>query len=244
MGGVARDFVLTVEEEFIFFEVVEDGNNLSKLLISLVHVNNTEPRPLLTGCSTFEVEGTLIVMGGGAVCFSFGTFWNKGCFSLRLDMPKEEQQHKRLQNDHIDATTDHVSRTWSYLQTVELVSTLGMAKPLRHGLDRKALNKFDVTTVPCNVISSAADFAAIVSTSKPVILQGLELGSCTEKWTNDYLKDLIGGDRTVRLGQKSLLRHKANLLGRGSSSQCRSYGFRIKEFSIRQEALRTIPGGH
>ncbi|RYP57123.1 hypothetical protein DL769_009673 [Monosporascus sp. CRB-8-3] len=41
------------------------------------------PRPLLTGVSAFiDRGGSLVIMGGGATCFSMGTYWNEGCYSV------------------------------------------------------------------------------------------------------------------------------------------------------------------
>lgn len=34
------------------------------------------PRPLFVGHSSLLKDGQIIVVGGGAVCFSFGTHWN------------------------------------------------------------------------------------------------------------------------------------------------------------------------
>jgi tRNA wybutosine-synthesizing protein 4 len=48
---------------------------------SLVALQSS-PRPLLIGSSIQYIGGKLLIMGGSAVCFSFGTYWNKGCFTL------------------------------------------------------------------------------------------------------------------------------------------------------------------
>jgi tRNA wybutosine-synthesizing protein 4 len=36
------------------------------------------PRPLMIGVTVANTGRSFVVMGGSAVCFSFGTFWNKG----------------------------------------------------------------------------------------------------------------------------------------------------------------------
>jgi tRNA wybutosine-synthesizing protein 4 len=36
------------------------------------------PRPLMIGVTVANTGRSFVVTGGSAVCFSFGTFWNKG----------------------------------------------------------------------------------------------------------------------------------------------------------------------
>jgi tRNA wybutosine-synthesizing protein 4 len=58
---------------------------------------------------------------------------------------------------------------------------------------------FDLVTIQRMKLSSTDDFSALVSLAKPVILEELDLGSCTKAWTSTYLRDRIGRDNKVRL---------------------------------------------
>lgn len=43
-----------------------------------------EGRPLFVGCGAVSVEGgDVLIVGGSAVCFSFGAFWNESTYLLR-----------------------------------------------------------------------------------------------------------------------------------------------------------------
>lgn len=43
-----------------------------------------EGRPMLVGCGAVSVEGgDVLIVGGSAVCFSFGAFWNESTYFLR-----------------------------------------------------------------------------------------------------------------------------------------------------------------
>jgi tRNA wybutosine-synthesizing protein 4 len=132
-------------------------------------------------------------MGGGAVCFSFGTFWNGGSFTLSLRMMSSNEHPQSHDSQTI------LLETWRYLQTVELAPS---GKSMNYVGGPSMLNGkqiFDLVSIQRTKISSADDFSALVSLAKPAILEDLDLGSCTKAWTSTYLKDHIGRDNEVRL---------------------------------------------
>lgn len=138
------------------------------------------PRPLLVGISAISSNDQLVIMGGSAVCFSFGTFWNKGCYTLQ----------SKGQNQP-------VSQSWNYLHTVELAKPAGAPNGLSFvGHDSQA-----VVSVRRTEIGSAAEFLQILDVGKPVILKGLDLGSCTTEWTSKYLKEHVGAEREARFSR-------------------------------------------
>jgi tRNA wybutosine-synthesizing protein 4 len=51
--------------------------------------------------------------------------------------------------------------------------------------------------VPRIGLRSAEDFAKLVAASKPVIMEGVDIGPCTDLWTLDYLKHKIGAEREI-----------------------------------------------
>ena len=54
------------------------------------------PRPLLVGHSSLSRFGQVIIVGGGAVCFSFGTHWNAAPISLCAQPPNVDDQKPYL----------------------------------------------------------------------------------------------------------------------------------------------------
>jgi tRNA wybutosine-synthesizing protein 4 len=236
VGGVARNVMLTADEEMIILDVVRSEPDEERILLNKVHYEGLFPRPLLIGSSISCSGDALVIMGGGAVCFSFGTFWNRGCFalSLRIISSNEHSQSHKSQSLALE--------TWKYLQTIELVPP---GKSTNHVDRLSTLNeakKFELVTIPRTKLSSADDFSAIVSLAKPVILEELDLGSCTKAWTSTYLKDHIGRDNKVRLYQKTILEKFADGVGCRSSSLSGTYGLRIQKFPICHEAFRRIYG--
>ncbi len=142
-------------------------------------------RALLVGHSVISVDtGEMLVLGGGAVCFSFGTYWNPGLWTLQeateapkpswyLCCPPEANSLPAPLVSSIDSTDQDLIET----------PTKGNAKSIER----------------VSVASSQA-FEAIVTDAKPVILEGLDIGPCTETWTIDYLRDTVGPRRQVRSG--------------------------------------------
>lgn len=54
-----------------------------------------------------------------------------------------------------------------------------------------------LTTIRRVKITSTDDFNQILQAAVPVVLEGLDIGSCLEKWTDDYLKEAVGAEREV-----------------------------------------------
>jgi tRNA wybutosine-synthesizing protein 4 len=147
------------------------------------------------------MEGNLIIMGGGAVCFSFGTFWNKGVFSLHL---QNEPQPCADPSRHGGIAEPTIAK-WIALQTSEVpVPQSSMATLGRVEVDSRVKANGEVKSVKQMSINSAAEFHAVVQAAQPVILKNLDIGRCTTTWTPEYLTERIGGDRTVRLGAFTL----------------------------------------
>jgi len=48
-------------------------------------------RPLFVGTCMQDVDGGLLMLGGGATCFSFGTYWSKSCFLSFMAQSRAEQ---------------------------------------------------------------------------------------------------------------------------------------------------------
>ncbi|EEP80378.1 predicted protein [Uncinocarpus reesii 1704] len=136
------------------------------------------PRPLLVGHSSSPVEGgKILIAGGGAVCFSFGTFWNGGTWLLQDAAP--------------DATN-----SWLVVE-VASNSEQGPARTIA-GTPQPIINNQDsLVTIPRIKITSSQEFRTIVDKSKPVILEGLDIGPCVRLWTKEYLQKSVGSDRKV-----------------------------------------------
>jgi tRNA wybutosine-synthesizing protein 4 len=198
LGGITPDHITTEDEEVLSIDIAWDTSHAARIVTKRVIMNNLGPRPLLIGSSIYSIEENLIMMGGGAVCFSFGTFWNKGCFSLYLETNLGEDRGKRLCNNRNEVHPIIDLGHWVILQSIETMSRGALTTNL--GCNKVIPNPKQVpkiASVPYTGLKSAADFSTIVTAAQPVILQELSIGNCTNMWTHDYLQDRIGSDRMV-----------------------------------------------
>jgi len=189
IGGVIRDQLLPRSLEFLHWSDVWPGlGSIKKLLVSNVTgVETTQQLPLCIGTSTIPLrDGGLVVLGGGATCFSMGTFWNKGIFSF---YPAAQNNGEML------PSTDTTG--WIHEKTLDIVpgeSHVPVAPMLETGAtsDRQSIR-----TIPRVGLETAEDFSRIVRNGQPIVLDGLNLGRCVSEWNLDHLTEKVGHERKV-----------------------------------------------
>ncbi|KAG8627900.1 hypothetical protein KVT40_003773 [Elsinoe batatas] len=162
IGGVAAESLLARHNEIMS---LSDGMPVA---------TEWEARPLVVGLSVLTVGEEIVLLGGGATCFSFGTFWN---------------------TSQVLHTSIFGGSTWN---------VQGPSIPHRTGSIAAAVDdtaavsrRNSPTQVPGKTLSSPEAFQTMLLTNQPVIIEGLDLGPCLSKWTPQYLKDTVGHDRNV-----------------------------------------------
>jgi tRNA wybutosine-synthesizing protein 4 len=185
IGGICGGRMLNHQDEIL---------NMKTLRTHPVHGK----RPLFIGSCITDVDGGIIVLGGGANCFSFGTHWNKPSIltddpaaSLRCgwhllstqrpdsssgqwDMAERSRQAQPQQQDnHQPRTNGHVSM---------FPTELRLPEPTRIGT---------------RSLAQGVDFEQCVNEGRPLIFSEGDIGPCTTMWNNAYLKEAIGPDRKV-----------------------------------------------
>lgn len=145
------------------------------------------PRPLFVGHSAVPMpDGSVVVVGGGATCFSMGTCWNKGVYTIRI-LATGEQENAPL------------TPRWVHEKTIDIIP---------NQRSQPASRVAQVTGQPAQIIprvkvNTAEEFAKLVQKGRPVVLEGLDLGSCVPNWTLNYLVDKVGADRKVSVPKPS-----------------------------------------
>ena len=149
----------------------------------LVKLDQDYSNLLLAGHSVGGGPSSLAIAGGGAVCFSFGTYWNQHIWSLQLD---------GAQNQNIWRCGGE--------SDPEPIVTRQMALANLRALDREVVQEEQKHTMSILTtrLDSSVQAKRILMQSKPVVFDGLDLGPCTKEWTLESLKAKIGGDRPVR----------------------------------------------
>ncbi|KAM5491774.1 tRNA methyltransferase ppm2 [Microsporum canis] len=87
IGGIAVSGCIPHEYEVIILDLSvlkydSTDNNISPIPMA-VGTSPAHSRPLLVGHSSIPItSGGVLIVGGGAVCFAFGTYWNNGTWLL------------------------------------------------------------------------------------------------------------------------------------------------------------------
>lgn len=189
-GGIIPRQIVPKDKEILLLDSTEllrclqsgDNSAWSNRLISTIGLGTDfhGPRPLLTGHAACAVHpDQVLFLGGGAVCFSFGTFWTEGTWLL-------------------ERTDSTVENTWK----MDPKSVQPEGKPgtsaLQSTSQGPALNMVDkIPVVPRIQVQNTAQFQQILADGKPVVIEGSNLGPCTELWTKEYMANAVGSDRKV-----------------------------------------------
>lgn len=179
VGGVSSSLIPHSLEVIKLFHENADDDQQSIWKWAPVDIRTTEQRPLLIGHSTFASLDTVDILGGGAVCFSFGTFWNESI----LNMSSCDRASRPL----MEAARQEPG------PFSEQKSTGDTLKPTHF-----------VCTVPRDDrVQSSKNFEQILNDGQPVIMRNMDIGLCMEEWTLANLTAKIGGDRTVVVHEAS-----------------------------------------
>ncbi|KAK4164974.1 tRNA wybutosine-synthesizing protein 4 [Cladorrhinum sp. PSN259] len=177
LGGVARDHILAHQDEVVALSVTGNTFKITQRIVNHEEGQTSQPRPLFTGHSTVALGGGQIVtMGGGATCFSMGTFWNKGVYTLRF-------------------SSDKSSLLWVHQKTIDIIagerSFMAQKQPANGDV------RAQIKSIERIKLKTKDDFVKIVRTGRPVIVEGLDLGSCVSSWSLEYIAEKVGKESKV-----------------------------------------------
>jgi tRNA wybutosine-synthesizing protein 4 len=177
IGGVSKSGIHSLSEDFLLLTPTVTDITIRQPVIQLPSIS-----PLLIGMGVAAVSrDEVIITGGGAVCFSMGSFWNEGFLT-------------------VTKASMRGIRAWRPVPCQ--LNGAAQAKPPdapRKGQPAKTKKISSARTfqVPRICVQSGEDFAKLVATSKPAIIEGVDIGPCTDLWTLDYLKHKIGAEREL-----------------------------------------------
>ncbi|KAI0145309.1 leucine carboxyl methyltransferase [Xylariaceae sp. FL1272] len=193
IGGVARDGVVPRGSD-IFILNASDSNIefAASYGVDIVSDRMKQARPLLVGTSiSLTSTGQLLFMGGGATCFSMGTFWNEGSYLSASN----------LRSLLSPPTNRSATASFAFQKLVETVD-MPPARLFAHGQDARP-SKPEVLQVPRVRVPTTEAFEAILTTGKPVIMHGCTLGECVDTWTAEGLKAKVGAGKKVVVHEAS-----------------------------------------
>ena len=192
IGGISAKCILPDDYDILLLRCNWDISPKNDYAIELFYIPCVrEHRPLLTGHSSVMcTEGSIVIVGGGAVCFSFGTFWNIGVWSM-------------------DTGAETYKKSWCHIGQQAQRSTINSSSKVFDSslIDSPAHRSHPLSTLPRLRLEDSISFERVLRNSKPVIIEGLDLGSCVKKWTAAYLKEAVGSERLVSVVTLSVLGH-------------------------------------
>ena len=194
IGGVSSS-LLTQEHEIVCLsQEISHGTQTPRWASKTATCQIPKRRPLLVGHSTHAWSDSVIILGGGAVCFSFGTYWNTEMITLSTNNAQGicASNHNALRGETI-----------SQQRAVDIPTNQVTASE-RHQ------RHFDARSLTRLQLESPEDLNRVIKQGHPVVMSA-SLGPCVSQWTLDTLAQKLGGDRTVRMNVGGLL-ESANCL--------------------------------
>ncbi|KAF1955701.1 Clavaminate synthase-like protein [Byssothecium circinans] len=177
IGGVSKKEIGSLREDFV---VIHTDSNENTIRVEQPTVSLPESAwPLLVGAGAAPVSwDEVVVAGGGAVCFSMGSFWNKGYLTITTDAAR--------------------AQPWTVLLSASGEAKTNIPPSLpKAGAKAKKSAEPKPTTISRVQLNSSEDFVTLLTASKPTIIEGQNIGPCLQLWTLDYLKENIGAARDV-----------------------------------------------
>ena len=173
VGGVSSTLIpQSIEIIRIFPENTDDDQKIIWNWAP-VDIRTTGHRPLLVGHNSLKFADTVAILGGGAVCFSFGTFWNESMIAIS-DSDQTPRPFFEVNSQNVERLTDHGT-------TADII---------REPLSGRSVPRDDH-------VRSPQDFDQILDKGRPVIMRNTAMGSSMTDWTLPNLIAKIGGDRVI-----------------------------------------------
>ena len=179
VGGVAEKLIPQSIEVIRIFQENTDDCRKSIWNWAPVDIRITGQRPLLIGHNTFASSDSVAVLGGGAVCFSFGTFWNETI----LNISNRDQEPKSF----LEVNAEEPNQTPTQKSVAKVLKPLNLRSTVRRD----------------DQIQSSLNFEHILNDGRPVIMGSMPIGLCTTDWTLPNLVAKIGGHRAVVVHEAS-----------------------------------------
>ncbi|KAJ0339833.1 hypothetical protein COL922a_004051 [Colletotrichum nupharicola] len=189
-GGVIKDVQLPAALDMI---IVKEANAGLEIVASLDGFGESGSlRPFLIGASVIpHADGEFAVVGGGATCFSMGTYWTQGSYNFAFDTQRLVSGQKKL-----PLLASQIAPV-EYSETVEITADETKAST-------EILPPVSLHCLPRIKVESKDQFHTILDAGKPVIIESANLGPCVSEWSQEYLVKTVGADREVSVHESTV----------------------------------------
>ncbi|KIY04171.1 uncharacterized protein Z520_00863 [Fonsecaea multimorphosa CBS 102226] len=172
-GCIPKDYeILSIVGSFSAFNDYEKEMDF-RVACVLPKRDPNVPRPFLIGHSThYTARQTTLIVGGGATCFSFGAYWNPGCWLL-YDREAGLSSHWTMVKPETRKLAPQSTPQGG-------APTARISTPIEH-----------------IKIETEQDFTRVLSEGRPKLFSDLDIGQCTSTWTAAYLLSKIPPSKSV-----------------------------------------------
>lgn len=143
---------------------------------------------MIGAAATVNGQQQLMLFGGGATCFSMGTFWETGVFSV--DYPHEIKENETKRTRH------KTNCLPTFMESCKVIAM--SSNTVNDAASQAQEQRPAIVPIPRIQTTSSAKFEQVLKDGRPVVIEGLNLGECTEKWTPNHMIDAVGADKEVR----------------------------------------------
>lgn len=197
------------------------------------HRSDAASKPFMIGSSVMHHGGSIIVTGGGATCFSMGTFWDTNVYQAAVPTS--------LTADRTAVGKDYKPTEVKFISSHRVVSSTSAQKgdPIELG---KPDAKVRISTIPRISLTSASEFKEVLRRGQPVVFENLQLGKCLGRWTAEYMTDRVGADEKVSILAQLICHSRSFLTDQPGGcarmqTRKRQNGFQREEFPIRYRGI-------
>ncbi|KAF9870544.1 putative leucine carboxyl methyltransferase [Colletotrichum karsti] len=187
-GGVVKDVQLPAADDILVLKVAHRDVEIVAKVDGISSAGIL--RPFLVGSSVVSYgDGNIAIVGGGATCFSMGTCWTPGSYSLTFEADRLWEHNK-------SPLYPHALPPVKYLETVEITRT-----------DAKQNTELSAPAtlqpIPRVKIESKEQFQSVLDEGNPVVIVGSDIGCCKSTWSPEYLVDSVGPHREVSIHESA-----------------------------------------
>ncbi|KAF2396660.1 LCM-domain-containing protein [Trichodelitschia bisporula] len=191
IGGISRNGAILEEDDVVLFRPLDERRfDANVEFKSLGPVFRGQSRPMLVGFGSVATnDDQMLIFGGGAVCFSFGAFWNDRCYTLtlpsasdivpnwQLRLPGCRTEVKEIKDESSSHPAEEELTSTSTKTFIQPTSSPPGVYPALH----------HAAPIPRTTVTTPQDTASIITAGQPCILTSVPLGPCTTLWTPSYL---------------------------------------------------------
>ena len=190
VGGAGSHHVLSWSEQFLILSPSSES-------VCIVEIQNgAAVEPWLVGhdVAIHPITGDIVIVGGGGVCFSFGSFWNEKILHLYNEF----------------STTS--IKSWQLLEEAYVESHPNQFLPIESIAPRLIRR--------ARISNQGQWHSEVIEKSEACLIDGLHFGNCVNSWTPEYLKSSVG-DKPVVI--HSTTAHAMNFLRKNFQYTTRSF---------------------